>query len=91
MSLTPEITWMALLAVQTLHLLHHLLAKRHISIVEVMAGAALLIPIPAGAAAGLLLMILHIGLILVQLVGSIWIRRLSPGCGDEKSYWATLG
>lgn len=91
MSVTPEVTWMALLAVQTLHLLHHLLAKRHISIVEVAAGATLLIPIPAGAVAGLLLMILHIGLILIQLVGSLGIRRLSPGCGDEKSYWATLG
>lgn len=36
-------------------------------------------------------MVLHIGLIVVQLVGSIWIRRLSPGCGDEKSFWASLG
>ena len=91
MSLTPDITWMALLTVQTLHLLHHLLAKRHISVVEVLAGAALLIPVPAGAVAGLLLMILHVGLIIVQLIGSIWIRRLSPGCGEEKSFWATLG
>ncbi len=91
MSLTPEITWSALLAIQTLHLLHHLLAKRHISVVEVLTSAALLVPIPSGATAGLLLMILHTGLIVVQLIGSIWIRRLSPGCGDEKSVWATLG
>lgn len=52
MSLTPDITWMALLAVQTLHLLHHVLAKRHISVVEVLAGAALLIPIPAAPRPG---------------------------------------
>ena len=91
MLLTPDVTWMALLAVQTLHLLHHLLTKRHISIVEVLTSAALLIPTMAGPVASLLLMMLHLGLILVQLVGSIWIRRLSPGCGDERSFWASLG
>lgn len=91
MPLTPDVTWTALLAVQTLHLLHHLLVKRHISIVEVLTGAVLLIPIPTSPAAGMLLVILHLGLIGVQLIGSIWIRRLSPGCGDGKSIWATLG
>lgn len=91
MSLTPEVTWYALLTVQTLHLLHHVLAKRHISVVEVLASATLLIPFPIGAAAGTLLMILHIGLIVIQLVGSIWIRRLSPSYGDEKNPQAALG
>lgn len=91
MSLTPEVTWYALLIVQTVHLLHHLLVKRHISAVEVIASAALLIPIPVAAIAGLLLMALHIGLIVIQVIGSIWIRQLSPGCGDERSFWATLG
>ncbi len=91
MLLTPDTTWLALLAVQTLHLLHHVVTKRHISVVEVLTSAALLIPVPVGAVAGLLLMILHVGLILVQFVGSIGIRWLSPGCGSQRSYWATLG
>ncbi|HEY0915350.1 MAG TPA: hypothetical protein VGE22_10800 [Solimonas sp.] len=91
MLLTPDLTWAALLAVQTLHLLHHLVAKRHISFVEVLTSAVLLIPSPQGAVAALLLMILHLGLILVQLIGSVWIRKLSPGCGNERSFWATLG
>lgn len=91
MLLTPDITWSALLAVQTLHLLHHLIARRHISFVEVLASAVLLVPLPQGAAAALLLMILHIVLVLVQLIGSAWIRQLSPGCGNDRSVWATLG
>lgn len=78
MSLTPEITWGALLLVQTLHLLHHRIARRHISAVEVFASAVLLIPLPASGVAAMLLMALHGGLVAIQIVGSIWIRRLSP-------------
>ena len=44
--LTPAHTYVALLVVQAAHLLHHRLAKRHISA--------------------------------VQIVGSLWIRKLSP-------------
>ena len=74
--LTPELTYGALLLVQALHLLHHRLTRRHISFAEVISAFVLLIPLsslPAG-----LLMTAHIGLILVQLVGSVWIERLSP-------------
>jgi hypothetical protein len=75
--LTPEITYAALLIVQTLHLLHHRLAKRHISFAEVTSSAVLCIP-PSVALPALPLMVSHLALIAVQIVGSLWIRRLSP-------------
>lgn len=76
MPLTPELTYGALLLVQALHLLHHRLTKRHISFAEVVSAFVLLIPL--SPLAPWLLMTAHIGLILVQVVGSIWIKRLSP-------------
>ena len=39
--LTPACTYVALLIVQSAHLLHHRLAKRHISFVEVVSAAVL--------------------------------------------------
>lgn len=75
--LTPRDTYIALLIVQSLHLLHHRLTKRHISFAEVISSMVLCIPwwlpIP-----GLLLMGSHIILIVVQVIGSLWIRKLSP-------------
>jgi hypothetical protein len=75
--LTPELTYAALLIVQTLHLLHHRLAKRHISFAEVASSAVLCVP-PSTALPAAMLMGTHLTLIAVQLVGSVWIRRLSP-------------
>ena len=75
--LTPEITYAALLVVQTLHLLHHRLAKRHISFAEVASSAVLCVP-PWTQLPGIMLMGAHLTLIAIQLVGSVWIRRLSP-------------
>jgi hypothetical protein len=75
--LTPEITYAALLIVQMLHLMHHRLAKRHISFAEVVSAAVLCVPASA-AVPGFLLMGAHLTLIAVQLVGSAWIERLSP-------------
>lgn len=76
-AMTPEITYTILLIVQALHLLHHRLAKRHISFVEVLAGVVLCIPsnVPVP---GVVLMAVHLSLIAVQAVGSIWIDKLSP-------------
>ncbi len=75
--MTPQHTYIALLVVQALHLLHHRLTKRHISFAEVISASVLCVPwwlpIP-----GLLLMATHIVLIIVQVVGSIWIEKLSP-------------
>ena len=75
--LTPRNTYIALLIVQALHLLHHRLTKRHISFAEVISALVLCVPwwwpIPA-----LLLMSSHIVLIVVQVIGSVWIRKLSP-------------
>lgn len=75
--LTPQATYVALLVVQALHLLHHRLAKRHISFAEVGSAVALCVP-PQAPVPGWVLMCAHIALIAVQVVGSLWIRKLSP-------------
>lgn len=75
--LTPQSTYVALLAVQALHLLHHRLAKRHISFAEVVSAVVLCVP-PWAPVPGWLLMGAHLALITVQAVGSLWIRKLSP-------------
>lgn len=75
--LRPEATYALLLAAQALHLLHHRLAKRHISFVEVVAAAVLLVP-PTAPVPPALLMSAHLALVAVQAAGSLWIRRLSP-------------
>jgi hypothetical protein len=73
------ITYFALLVVQALHLLHHRLARRHISFVEVASAGVLCAPpmllpmVPAWA-----FVAVHALLIAVQIVGSIWIDKLSP-------------
>lgn len=77
MQLTPEVTYAALLLVQAGHLLHHRLAKRHISYAEVISAVVLCVS-PSAALPGALLMGVHIALIAIQLIGSIFIRRLSP-------------
>lgn len=74
---SPEVTYVALLIVQTLHLLHHRPAKRHISFAEVASSAVLFVP-PTAALPAVLLIGVHLTLIAIQLVGSLWIRRLSP-------------
>jgi hypothetical protein len=77
--MTATLTYGALLIVQALHLLHHRLAKRHISFVEVISAGVLCVPpmlvpaIPAWA-----FISVHAALIVTQVAGSIWIRKLSP-------------
>ena len=75
--MTPQATYFALLIVQTAHLLHHRLAKRHISFAEVASSAILCVPLTLGLPAWLY-STAHLAMIAVQIVGSIWIRRLSP-------------
>ena len=77
MTLTPQVTYFALLIAQTAHLLHHRLVKRHISFAEVISSAILCVPLTLALPASLY-MTAHITMIVVQIVGSIWIRRLSP-------------
>ena len=74
---SPEITYVVLLVVQALHLLHHRLAKRHISFVEVLSAGVLCVPLTAPVPP-LVLAAAHLALAAVQVVGSLWIRRLSP-------------
>ena len=80
--LTPQTTYIALLIVQALHLLHHRLAKRHISFAEVISAVVLCVP-PWTPIPSILLMGIHLSLIGVQLVGSLWIKKLSPEWSSE--------
>ena len=75
--LTPQTTYIALLVVQALHLLHHRLTKRHISFAEVISAIVLCVP-PGAPLPALLLMTTHLSLIVVQVIGSLWIKKLSP-------------
>ena len=75
--LSPHLTYGVLLVVGALHLLHHRVAKRHISYVEVASAALLCVP-PTAPVAGWLLIGAHLALAAVQIVGSLSIRRLSP-------------
>lgn len=78
MMLTPTTTYIILLVVQAFHLLHHRVAKRHISFAEVVSAVVLCVPpfvvsLPAWAFMGA-----HLSLVAIQIVGSLWIKRLSP-------------
>lgn len=75
---TPELTYTTLLIVQALHLLHHRLVKRHISFTEVVSAAVLCIPPSVAWVPGAVLMVAHLLLIAIQIIGSVFIQRLSP-------------
>ena len=75
--LTPQLTFTVLLVVQALHLLHHRVAKRHVSWVEGLAALTLCIPLDTPLP-GWLLMVAHLAFCAIQIVGSIWIMKLSP-------------
>jgi hypothetical protein len=75
--LTPQNTYLALLIVQALHLLHHRITKRHISFAEVVSALVLCAP-PWAPLPAVLLIGADLSLIAVQIVGSVWIRKLSP-------------
>ena len=76
--LTPAHTYVALLVVQAAHLLHHRLSKRHISFAEFISAVVLCFPPFLIQLPAILFMTVHLVLIAVQVVGSLWIRRLSP-------------
>lgn len=73
----PQDTYQILLVIQALHLLHHRMAKRHISFVEALTGLVLCVP-PTTDLPPVFLMASHLALSAIQLVGSIFIKRLSP-------------
>ncbi len=75
--LTPEKTYTALLIVQALHLFHHRIAKRHISFIEVITAVVLCVS-PFVAVPAVLVVAVHLILIAIQIVGSLFIKRLSP-------------
>ena len=81
--LTPQNTYIALLIVQALHIFHHRLAKRHISFAEVVSAFVLCVP-PWAPLPAWTFMSVHLSLIAVQVVGSLWIKKLSPEWSDMK-------
>lgn len=76
--LTPEWTYAALLVVQALHLLHHRLTKRHISFAEVVSAVVLCVPPSTTLLPVMLMMGAHLLLIAIQIIGSLFIQKLSP-------------
>lgn len=76
--LTPTTTYIALLVVQAFHLFHHRVARRHISFAEVVSAAVLCVPPFAVSLPGWAFMGAHLSLAAVQIVGSLWIKKLSP-------------
>ena len=76
--LTPAHTYVALLVVQAAHLLHHRLAKRHISFAELISAVVLCFPPFLIQLPSIVFVTVHLFLIAVQIVGSLWIRKLSP-------------
>lgn len=74
--MTVALTFTILLVTQALHLVHHRIAKRHISYVEGVTGIVLCVPIDAAPA--WLMMGAHLSLVAIQIVGSVAIDRLSP-------------
>ena len=90
MSFTPEATYLLLLVVQAAHLLHHRLSKQHIGFVEVVTAAVLCVP-PSAPLPPTLLVTTHLTLAVVQVVGSIFIRDLSPECTGPDSARPRLG
>lgn len=72
--LDPDITRLVLGVALALHLAHHRWAHRHISFVEVFAAALLVAP----TVYPLLLVIAHSATVVVLVLGSIGIGRLSP-------------
>ena len=76
--LNPNYTYLALLVVQACHLLHHRLAKRHISYAEFVSAVVLCFPPFLISLPSALFVTAHLGMIAVQIVGSLWIRKLSP-------------
>ncbi|MEO8035539.1 MAG: hypothetical protein ABI837_13970 [Acidobacteriota bacterium] len=76
---------MALLIVQALHLLHHRLAKRHISFAEFASALVLCFPPFLFLVPAVLFVSVHLFLIAVQVVGSLWIGKLSPDWGHGQA------
>ncbi len=75
--LNVENTYALLLVVQALHLFHHRIVRRQISYVEGTAGLVLCLN-PSWFAWPVVLMSAHLILVAIQIVGSIFIDKLSP-------------
>lgn len=80
--LTPTVTYIALLIIQALHLFHHRVAKRHISFAEVISATVLCVPPFVVSLPAWLFIATHLILIVIQIIGSTWIKKLSPEWKD---------
>lgn len=83
--LTPTHTYVVLLVVQALHLFHHRLVKRHISFAETISAVVLCFPPFLIALPAVVFMGAHLTMAAVQVIGSIWIQKLSPSWPESLS------
>jgi hypothetical protein len=74
--LTPAHTYVALLVVQAGHLLHHRLAKRHISYAEFISAVVLCFPPFLIQLPSVVFVSTHLFLIVVQIFGILLILKL---------------
>jgi hypothetical protein len=73
-----ENSYQVLLVTQALHLLHHRIAKRHISFAEVISGLVLCVRPSSFPELSDALPWIHLTLVAIQIIGSLFIKRLSP-------------
>jgi hypothetical protein len=78
-------SYLILLVVQALHLIHHRLTKRHISFVECVAALVLIYQPSWEMLPSMLVVTAHYALVTIQVIGSIFIRRLSPSWRNHTS------
>lgn len=78
MGVDPQFTYFALLVIQAFHLLHHRFAKRHISYIEGMTALILIYPPTNRLLPPIVVSGTHLIFGLIQIVGSVWIKKLSP-------------
>jgi hypothetical protein len=76
--MNPHNSYIILLVVQALHLIHHRLSKRHISFVECAAALVLIYQPSWEMVPSMLVVTAHYALVIIQVIGSLFIRRLSP-------------
>lgn len=82
--LDAQNTYLILLVTQAAHLFHHRIVKRHISFAEVVSGAVLCIQPHSFPEIASHLPFVHLALVGVQVVGSLFIQKLSPNWDTKR-------
>ncbi len=77
MALVVDSTYMTLMVVQAFHLLHHRIVRCQVSYVEGITGLVLCIK-PTWINFPEVLIAAHLILVIIQIIGSIFIKKLAP-------------